>query len=526
MSRGVIRSWLERAGDRINPILVKETRQALKSRQFSATFMLLLAASLLVSFGGIALAGPDLDYRAAGPSFFVGYFAVLAFAIFAVVPFGAYRSLAGEQEERTFELLAITALRPGQIVAGKLLTAMIQMLIFYSALAPFMAFTYLLKGIDLASIAMVLFYALAGSVGLAMIALFLATFSSRKSWQVMLSVVLIAGLLVVTIVSIPAAFMLTTESVGATLAQPDFWIAMGILATMYVTYFALLFQLSVAQLTFEADNRSSRVRFVLVLQFLAFVVWSGYAWVVHSSGEPEILVGLLVFAALHWGVAAAFLVSEPAGLSQRVARSVPRGAAARALTALVFPGPGTGLAFLLVHLLALVALTALADFTAPWLVLNAGPRLGSKPLTLFAAVLAAYLFFYAGLGAVVVRAIRRFRPLPAIGGAAITVILAMACILVPTFFALVLPYHQYDDYRIWQISDPIATLREIYKGSAATLATFPAGLAAIVFVLNLRPMARAVAEIERAGTPRQSAAGTGIASAETRGLAAEAAAQA
>ena len=35
---------LERLGDRFNPIVVKEVRQALKSRQFVVTFLLLLLA--------------------------------------------------------------------------------------------------------------------------------------------------------------------------------------------------------------------------------------------------------------------------------------------------------------------------------------------------------------------------------------------------------------------------------------------------------------------------------------------------
>ena len=38
--------WCEKWGDWCNPILVKETRQALKSRQFVITFSLLLLAAL------------------------------------------------------------------------------------------------------------------------------------------------------------------------------------------------------------------------------------------------------------------------------------------------------------------------------------------------------------------------------------------------------------------------------------------------------------------------------------------------
>ena len=40
---------IERGSDWLNPILVKETRQSLKSRQFVATFLLMLVASWLVA---------------------------------------------------------------------------------------------------------------------------------------------------------------------------------------------------------------------------------------------------------------------------------------------------------------------------------------------------------------------------------------------------------------------------------------------------------------------------------------------
>ena len=57
---------------------------------------------------------------------------------------------------------------------------------------------------------------------------------------------------------------------------------MAVMLTAYVSYFALFFEISVAQLTFEADNRSSRIRAVLTLQFLAFLAWGGYGWIVRK----------------------------------------------------------------------------------------------------------------------------------------------------------------------------------------------------------------------------------------------------
>ena len=46
--------------DRLNPILVKETRQALKSSQFIITFMLLLTVAWLISVFGTVWYGPAI----------------------------------------------------------------------------------------------------------------------------------------------------------------------------------------------------------------------------------------------------------------------------------------------------------------------------------------------------------------------------------------------------------------------------------------------------------------------------------
>ncbi len=499
MNFATVDQLLDKIGDRINPILVKETRQALKSRQFTSTFMLLLAANLIVSFAGIAFVGPDIDYQSSGSDFFLWYFGVLAFAIFVVVPFGAYRSLAAEQEERTYELLSITTLNPGQIIIGKLLSSMAQMFIYYSAIAPFMAFTYLLKGIDIFSIVFVLVLAILGSAGLSIVGLFLATFASRRGWQVMLSVVMICGLMSCTGGSIGLAAVILYE-VGGVMRDPYFWIAMSATATAYVATFALLFQLSVSQLTFEADNRSSKVRIVIVLQTLAALGWIGWGWIRESSGDPDFLMVVIWVAMVYWGFLGACLASEPAGMSRRVARQVPRNAFWRMTTGIFYPGPATGLAFLLVNLLMFVVMINFAEVTEGFTVQNwRGVGRTFSP-TAIAAALAAYIFLYVGIGSVLVRLIRRVRPLPMIGGTAIVLILVAIGSLAPNFFVMAFRRQPYDSYSLWQISDPGTTIYEIYRTpSSWALVGMPIGIAGLVLVLNLRAMARAIVEIEDAG---------------------------
>src|SRR3954469_3974489 len=147
---------LDGIGDRLNPILVKEARQAMKSRQFVVTFALLLIGGWAWTVLFIAAGIPAIYYSPVGPALLHGYFLVLSVPLLIVVPYAAFRSLAGEWEDGTFELLSITALSARQIVSGKLASAVLQMMVYYSALAPCIAFTYLLRGIDIVTVALLL----------------------------------------------------------------------------------------------------------------------------------------------------------------------------------------------------------------------------------------------------------------------------------------------------------------------------------------------------------------------------------
>ena len=110
---------LERLGDRFNPIVVKEVRQALKSRQFVVTFLLLLLAAWAGSIVGVSVLGESIDYGSPAVIFYAGFLFALCAASLVIVPFSTFRSIVEERTETTLELLQITALSPVQIVRGK-----------------------------------------------------------------------------------------------------------------------------------------------------------------------------------------------------------------------------------------------------------------------------------------------------------------------------------------------------------------------------------------------------------------------
>ncbi|MCA9135107.1 MAG: hypothetical protein KDB00_00065, partial [Planctomycetales bacterium] len=141
--------WCSRTGDAINPILVKETRQSLKSRQFVATFSLILFAALAWTIAGSLSMMPQIYTTPSAPRMMIGYYAVLALPMMLVVPLAAYRSLESEIDDGTLELLSITTLSPWQIVLGKLGSASLQMLLYFVTLFPCLAYAYTLRGVDL-----------------------------------------------------------------------------------------------------------------------------------------------------------------------------------------------------------------------------------------------------------------------------------------------------------------------------------------------------------------------------------------
>src|SRR3954447_20201552 len=172
--------FLVYTGDWLNPILVKETRQALKSSQFTLTFGLVLIAGWIVTLGGVAFKGPRIFYAAEGGSLLACYFVVLALPLIVVVPLAAFRSLTAEREDNTYDLLSITSLKPRQIISGKLGSSVAQMAVYFSAITPCLAFTYLLRGVDLPTIAVLLVTWFFWSLGLSMLGILLATLTPQK----------------------------------------------------------------------------------------------------------------------------------------------------------------------------------------------------------------------------------------------------------------------------------------------------------------------------------------------------------
>jgi hypothetical protein len=480
------------ASDWINPILVKETRQALKSFQFTITFVLVLVACWVVTIGGVAWIGPSIFYAASGGTLLYWYYIVLAFPLTVVVPYAAFRSLAAERDDNTYDLLSITALKPRQIISGKLGSSVVQMAVYFSAITPCFAFTYLLRGIDVPTIVVLMVYTFFGSLGLSMIGILLATMSEQRLAQVFVSVALVA-------------FLLWAFAGGIALASPviqfsysfiggnEFWITTLALATFYVTTFALMFFAAAGMISFATENRSTPLRICMLAQQAAWVGWMAFAWIYDDFS----LEGLLIFAmmaVLYWYAMGTMLTAERPSMSQRVRRQLPKSFIGRVFLSWLNPGPASGYMFVVANATSLVAVCLLGMAAIRLMGKNPGGWPGEDGLIYALIIGWSYLVAYLGIGMIVIGVLRRFAVVNLFASVLIHVLVILAGTGIPTVVQLMSIELRDAGYTLLQITNPFRSLYHLVDGGvpmegSVLIKVVPAA-AICVLLLNLRGVVR------------------------------------
>lgn len=510
-----LEALLSRLSERLNPILVKEARQALRSKQFISTFFLMLAAGWGWSILGLAMMGPGAYYSADGVSMFYTYYLILAFPLLVVAPYSAYHSLSSELQDRTYELVSITSLGARQILTGKLGAVMLQMMIYLSAIFPCLAFTYLLRGLDIFTIIMVVAYTCLASLGLAVLGLLLATLAPPRQQRIT-SAVAFAMLLFVAflIIIIP---MIQLVANGSILVDDQiFWRVNLAMLTAYSNAFLLAFLSARSQLTTASQNRSSHLRIALVVAQLSLLGWFAYGQMVFGGNT---IFAMILLSTMLWYGAGIFLTGESAVLSPRVRRGLPQSLLARVFLTWFTPGPATGYMFVLANMVVMTLMSvlpyeAMGDAIRGFALssgVNPAPTptavIRTRPETLETCVIAtSYLAIYLGIGMKLLQWIRRFTEVRIPTRVLVHAILLIFGVGTPWVVQLSSRTLRNMGYTLLQISNPIWTIWECcFKGVPIVGPVLVFGLSAValvVWVWNLRAVAVEIAQVRVESPPR------------------------
>lgn len=491
--------WLQRwnwLSERTNPIVVKEARQSLNSKQFTICFSLTLIAVFLWTVFATVIQLPALYYIPGGMTMLGGFMVILTFPLLLVIPFSAFRSMVIESEERTFELVSISALSAQQIVNGKMLSAVLQTIIYLSTLTPCFVITYLLRGVLLSSILYYLIFTLLLSLALTAASLLIATIGRAKILQILASIFVLGGLLFISIFW--SLFTVNTLQMW----DMDGWepIVVSGLIMLTATLIPVLLRAATAAIDFPSENHATSLRIrlsIFVFNFLAWGLWIALATESEGLCYFFLTAGLVMFLLI-----GSFVVAERGVISPRVQRTLPRTVLGKYIGIWYFPGAGLGYILLVglfrAYCLAWIALALAAQIF----------QLGinqMEQIMVYSIACWLYFVFYTGLARLIMFLIPKSISGRMIIGFLVQVIAVMIGGLLPLFFASAINQFREPDYGWHQFLNLVWTLEQLQSsgiGMVAQSIVLLALFAFPIFGLNLILCGREV-RLVRVHLPRR-----------------------
>jgi hypothetical protein len=297
----------ERLGDRINPLVVKEVRQGLRTRVFWVCFGLMLLACLLLSLMAYADVR-DGGYAPKGQTYFFTYFVCLGLVHFFVIPYSAYRSLAREREDETWVLLALTGMGPRRILRGKVTSFLAQAALYASAVGPFLLFSYYLNGIDLPTILLVLVLGATWVVFLTVLGVCAATLADGRLGRAFVHFVVLGTLAMAVMQGLGGAYAIA-EGGSRLMREEAFPYVICVVLWLMFGYGWLLFETAASRLALVTEDYTRGPRRALALQMVVSAVVVTVLWMVQDM-ERTVAAVAGVAGALHLTLVGVFLVSD------------------------------------------------------------------------------------------------------------------------------------------------------------------------------------------------------------------------
>ncbi len=488
----------QRFSDRSNPIVVKEVRQAVKSKAYIGLYLILLFICVVISLfacGSYLRSGVG---SAIGNEVFGAFLVCLWITGFVLMPMGAFNSLAKERTEHTFELLNISGLGPGKIVRGKLGAAVVQLGLIYSAFVPFMAFTYFLRGIDLPMMIFFIVSSFLISVFFIMLALTASAIAATKRAFGLMRAGFFFVLIILCFNILGGG--ISFISFGGGIFGRGGWseLLQAALATAIIlgSYFVILYLLAVSRLTFLADNRSTLLKIAFTLQSLLFA--GLFLYLVIETGDEEYWIVFGLIMAIQWAIVATFVTTEPEEISRRVAKTVPKRRIWRWLFGYFWPGCSLGWAYMSVNLVLLLVIY----FGIPLFIIPLLGGTGLRPMrslldwpggTAFGVwtlplLIASYVFIYLGLTSIIFRVFASKRRTPYIQRLFVLLLLVLGTVIPFMLEGLLGTFGRFNDPWLY-LSSPFAMIVFMQHRSLWPMVTVIV-LGSLFLVIHLRIISR------------------------------------
>ncbi|MFT5465035.1 MAG: hypothetical protein ACI8UO_000121 [Verrucomicrobiales bacterium] len=255
-----VSSSLKDFGDWISPIIVKELRQGMRTKVFTAAFIVLQGFMVL-----FILVGWNQDRTSHSEDASGFFWGCVFITLILVLPLRGFGALSSEVKLDTMDLISLTRLSAWRITAGKWFALVSQSILVAIAVMPYVVLRYFFGGVNLFAELLFLGMALVMSCLLTAIMVGLSAFSNF----------LIRGILVVAAAAV--SLTLIVEFISTSSRMPNGipfsdiagygYLYLGIiLGSLFLMYYFL--DMGATRMAPEAINHSTRKRLISIL-FLA-----------------------------------------------------------------------------------------------------------------------------------------------------------------------------------------------------------------------------------------------------------------
>ena len=316
--------------DWLSPMLVKELRQGMRSRQFLICFLALQAAMIFPAIIGLMTA--SISGSTQGVTVF--FWIIVGVPLLLIMPFSGLGAISREKTGNTLELIFLTRLTARRIVFGKWVAIIAQTLLLVSAILPYAVLRYYLGGVNITGELTGLGLLLAASALLTSFTVGISPVMGRVG-RVLMPIGLVFGLQIVSVISvIPGGSVLRASGVD--------WKFVTVMALEGFYMMLLMLETGAGKIGPAAENHSTPKRLVALASVLTALLYSYVQGTMGVIWLPALLVA---------GPVLVGAVCEPIRLVPSVYRPFLRlGFAGRALGWLLYPGWPSGVFFSLLVL--------------------------------------------------------------------------------------------------------------------------------------------------------------------------------
>jgi hypothetical protein len=326
----------------LNPIVIKELRQAVRSWAVTGMLLLFLIVLFLTSLGFLVTQSFSTDLNEQlGGTIFQAFVIILTGASVLFIPLYVGVRVAVERIDSNPDLLYVSTLSPARIIRGKFLCGAYLAVLFFSACMPFMAFTNLLRGVDLPSVFFILFFLFLTVCAVNQLAIFLACLPMSRPFKILLALYGFFQSFWIIVPLVLASIAMMRSGVGAMMAERNFWITVSTVGSIGLGLVGLFYFLSVALISPPSANRALPVRLYLTaIWVLGGLLSLGWVWQVKDA-RLMMPWAFLTFALMIFSLLVT--ISNSDQISRRVRRDIPEKKLRRILAFIFFNGAAGGL---------------------------------------------------------------------------------------------------------------------------------------------------------------------------------------